>query len=155
MRKGVLGLIAALSLLCAAGVSCSRDVRVIPPAKMSRIIADMLVADQWMQTYEETRNQTDTSLVYEVLFRKYGYTFKDYDSSVNYYLRDPSVLYGIVGKSMELLEERNAELTEEVANLNKEMMVEDAPEGEVEDKKNVKKNRREKIVPLDEPELVH
>ena len=56
---------------------------------------------------------------------------------------------------MELLEERNAELTEEVANLNKEMMVEDAPEGEVEDKKNVKKNRREKIVPLDEPELVH
>lgn len=56
---------------------------------MVDIYAEMLLADQWLKDHPEYRTQADTSLFYDPILRRYGYTFKDYDISVKHYLLDP------------------------------------------------------------------
>ena len=58
--------------------SCGRGRRMISPTDMSKIYADMLVMDQWLRINAEGR-KADTTLVYEPIFNKYGYTLDDYN----------------------------------------------------------------------------
>ncbi|MBQ7622346.1 MAG: DUF4296 domain-containing protein [Bacteroidales bacterium] len=74
-----------LSLLC----SCSGRPRIIPKRTMANIYADMFLLDQWLSGHREERNAADTSLFYDPIFERYGYTFEDYDASVKHYLKDP------------------------------------------------------------------
>ena len=72
----------AAAALCVA--ACSRGPRVIPRSKMEKIYTDMLIADQWLAGFK-----ADTTLFYEPIFRKYGYTSEDFNASNEYYMRDP------------------------------------------------------------------
>ena len=73
--------------LCAA--ACSRGPKVIPRSKMEKIYTDMLLADQWLMRNQDAGFKADTTLFYEPIFRKYGYTSEDFDASNEYYMRDP------------------------------------------------------------------
>ena len=69
--------------------ACSRGPKVIPRSKMEKIYTDMILADQWLEYNTEYRDDVDTSLFYEPIFHKYGYTTDDFRASVEYYMRDP------------------------------------------------------------------
>ncbi len=76
--------LALLSLCC-----CSRKGKVIPRDEMADIYYDMFMADQWLQDHREFRETADTTLFYEALFRRHGYSTADYFQSVKHYMRDP------------------------------------------------------------------
>lgn len=85
--------------------SCRKDsAKVIPRSKLARIYAEMLVTDQWIISTPKIRNIADTSLVYDPILEKYGYTPEDYQQSVMYYLNDPERFSRILRTSGELLD---------------------------------------------------
>lgn len=83
--RHTLPLLAVLVLLCA----CSGRPRIIPRGVMTNIYADMFLADQWLEDNGAERSRADTMLFYDPIFKHYGYTFEDYDASIQHYLKDP------------------------------------------------------------------
>lgn len=102
-RLSVHILLIALAMLLA---SCQGGPRKIPEKKMIQIFADMLMADQWILTNVSERRTADTSLFYEPIFRKYGYTTEDYQYSMHHYLKNTLKFDKMVDKIEETLEER-------------------------------------------------
>ncbi len=79
----------AAAVCSVALVSCSHKGRVIPESKLTDIYAEIFLSDQWLSSHYTSRKQADTTLFYEPIFRKYGYTVKDYDASVKHYIKKP------------------------------------------------------------------
>ena len=77
----------AVAALCA--VACSRGPRIIPRSKMEKIYTDLLMADQWLAVNSDNSVAVDTTLFYEAVFRRYGFTTEDFNASLEYYMRDP------------------------------------------------------------------
>ena len=75
-------------LVLLAAVACQRT-RIIPRDTLADIYMDMFLADQVVREENIPHAQMDTTLVYEAVFRKYGYDTDDYLNSVRYYLKDP------------------------------------------------------------------
>ena len=99
--------IAALFFL--VGCSCSKP-KVISKGKLAEIYAEMLVVDQWLLEHSKYRTQADTSLVYEPIFQKYGYTTEDYRASLEHYMNDPERYSRILRRTTEILDEKLTEL---------------------------------------------
>ena len=94
-------LLAAL-LLC----SCSGKPKVIPRGTLADIYADMFFADQWLADNPKEKTRVDTMLFYDPIFRRYGYTFEDYDASVRHYLKDPEKFSKIFKNASERLKDK-------------------------------------------------
>lgn len=92
-----------LVLLMALVSSCSGRPRIIPPNTLASIYADMFLADQWLSDHSSESKRADTSLFYDPVFSRYGYTFEDYDASVKHYLKDPERFAKIFKKASEKL----------------------------------------------------
>ena len=88
MRKGLEYLVLCLAVVLCLLPSCRRG-RVISAGVMSDIYAEMFLADQWINDNSQFKKKADTSGFYEAIFKKHGYSLKDYDASVNHYLREP------------------------------------------------------------------
>ena len=107
-------------LLC----SCSGRERIIPRGVMADIYAEMFLADQWLADHPSERNKVDTTLFYDPIFRRYGYTFEDYDASVRHYLKDPEKFSKVFRKASLKLKDgrdefrRKAERLEAVREFN-------------------------------------
>ena len=84
MRRAahIVVLAVVLAVLCA----CGHRTRVIPEGKLVRIYHDMFLADQWVRDHPDNRTDVDTTLLFDPIFRRYGYAFEDYDNTVQYYL---------------------------------------------------------------------
>lgn len=93
--------------------SCHREGKVIPRGKLSKIYAEMFVADQMIQQDPTLRRMADTSWVYEPIFRKYGYTSEDYRASMEYYIQDPDRYARILRESGVILEDGLKKLKKE------------------------------------------
>ena len=80
-----------LLLLVLAGLfaSCAGRPRIIPRRVLTDIYAEMFLADQWLNDHKTERSRADTMLFYDPIFKRYGYSFEDYDASVRHYLEDP------------------------------------------------------------------
>ena len=81
-------MIPAVLLVCLLA-SCSGKPRIIPRSVMTDIYAEMFLADQWLADHSSERKKVDTTLFYDPIFARYGYTFEDYDATVQRYLKDP------------------------------------------------------------------
>ena len=80
-----------IPVLCALVLSmfsCGRA-RVIPRKTFSRIMAEMLISDQWLKNDRKLSRVADTSDVYYNIFAKYGYDVQDYRKSVVAYMDNP------------------------------------------------------------------
>ena len=75
-------------LVLLATVACQRT-RIIPRDTLEDIYMDMFLADQVVREENIPHAQMDTTLLYEAVFRKYGYDTDDYLNSVRHYLKDP------------------------------------------------------------------
>lgn len=95
--------------LCFVSLSCSRT-DLIPRSELAAIYADMYLLDQFIARKHPLRKAADTLAVYEPIFNRYGYTFEDYDKSVNKYLKDPERFIKIYEEVEEILNNRVKEL---------------------------------------------
>lgn len=103
--------IAVLAVLLLLAVSCGeKKDKVIPRGKLAEIYAEMLVLDQWILSAPGLRRNADTSLVYQPILEKYGYTAADYRKSVDVYMNDPERFSRILRTTGEILEDRLKEL---------------------------------------------
>ncbi len=104
LKVGHIALAGLVLLLLLPG--CGRRGRVIPAGKLAEIYVDMFLADQWVSDSYSSRRMADTSDFYGPIFKAHGYTFKDYDRSVNHYLHNPEGYSHLLDKSVEILEKR-------------------------------------------------
>lgn len=102
-------LLAALPLI----VSCGGKGKVIPKKKMSKIYAEMFIADQLIISDYGARSMADTTLVYEPILKKYGCTSADYRASVEYYMNDADRFARILRHSSVIVEQKIKELKKE------------------------------------------
>ena len=116
--------LAALALLLLLP-ACGRRGRVIPAGKMAEIYVDMFLADQWVSDNYGTRKVADTSDFYGPIFKAHGYSFKDYDRSVNHYLENPDNYSRLLDKSVDILEKRIKALKNEEDRREKVKELED------------------------------
>lgn len=93
----------ALSMALLSLNSC-REEGIIDEEDMAQIYAEMLLTDQWINTTPGVRMIADTSLVYEPILKKYGYTSADYRKSVDYYLNDPRTYADIMKETIKILD---------------------------------------------------
>lgn len=114
MEKRVKFLVPLLLLLCCT-ISCHRGGRIIPPAEFSDIYAEMFVADQWIKDNPAVRRDADTSDVYGPVFKRYGYSFKDYDASLKHYLGRPEKFADITTNAAKKLEDLHRAFRSEAA----------------------------------------
>lgn len=111
LKVGHIALAGLVLLLLLPG--CGRRGRVIPAGKLAEIYVDMFLADQWVSDNYSTRRVADTSDFYGPIFKAHGYTFKDYDRSVNHYLQNPEGYSRLLEKSADILEKRIKSLKDE------------------------------------------
>lgn len=108
MKRVCLILAAVLACL----LSCSKKGgRMIPADDLAAMYADMLIVDQWVRNNVSTTRSADTSLVYEPIIRRHGYTRDDYIHTVEAYLRKPGAFAEVFDKTRDLLQERSDFLT--------------------------------------------
>lgn len=123
--RHILCLLAAVILIS----SCSKEEgKVIPRGKLAKIYAEMLMVDQWIQDSPSIRYIADTTLVYDPVLEKYGYSKLDYVHTVDVYLNDPERFSRVWRSTSEILEKRHAELKkirsgiDEAEQLRREIM---------------------------------
>lgn len=106
--------ILALLVLPVLMLSCGdgKD-KVIPRNQLAEIYAEMMLVDQWMIANPVYRKQADTSLVYEPILQKYGYTSADYRKSVDVYMNDPERFSRILRTTAKVLDKRLAILQDQ------------------------------------------
>ena len=85
---------------------------------MSRIYAEMFLADQQIMQNGRLQRMADTSRVYEAIFDKYGYTLEDYRASQEKYLLDARRYAKMLKKSVDILEKENKVLKDEKQRLD-------------------------------------
>lgn len=114
MRRFLSHIPVIITLFLVMTVSCrKKDAEVIPRAKLSSIYAEMLMTDQWVMSAKGVRMIADTSLVYEPILEKYGYTTEDYIKTVDVYMEDPERFAKVFRTTVEILDERLLELKKE------------------------------------------
>lgn len=88
MKRFALIIVAAFLVL---GMnSCRKGATVIPRRTMTKIYAEMALADESLATIDwRERRDADTTRIYEAIFARYGYTTADFKASEEEYLHDP------------------------------------------------------------------
>ena len=117
LRTGHIAVAALVLLLLLPG--CGRRGRIIPTRKLADIYVDMFLADQWISDNHSSRRVADTSDFYGPIFKAHGYSFRDYDLSVNHYLGNPDNFSRLLDRSAEILEKRIKGLKDEEARREK------------------------------------
>ena len=121
MKGRAKNILMAIALVAMVVTSCNRGPRIIPRSTMVKIYCDMLLEDQWLMSNRDVYFSSDTTLVYEPVFEKYGYDTEDYRESVKYYLQDPDRFARILKKSANYLGTKQMELDKEINNeINRE-----------------------------------
>lgn len=116
-----ISVLVTLAALCLA--ACTSAGKIIPRKKMIRIYSDMFISDQWLSIHADANMAADTTLFYEPIFNKYGYTTEDYRASVEYYLKDP-VQFSRMIKEVSLSYEKKAKILKEQQGLPEQPEIE-------------------------------
>lgn len=106
-------------LLCC---SCRREV-IIPKDKMSEIIAQLYMADQYISVYHKFSAQRDSSRLFASIIDEYGYTAEDYRRSISYYLERKDSYKSIIVAAKERLIERQRILKDKISTDNFEQVL--------------------------------
>ena len=104
-------------LLLLAAVSCKGPQR-IERDDLENIFYEIFLQDQLIRANPELRHQADSSLVYEAIFNKYGYTTDDYLYSLNYYVQEPVRLAKVMDAVAERFSDEARETGEQIRFLN-------------------------------------
>lgn len=97
-------------LLGALCLGCGVPHGVIPRDDLAQIYAKMFMADQHIQSQSELRRMADTMRVYESIFKEYGYSSKDFNRSMEYYIEHPKRHIKALKKAQGILEDEKNDL---------------------------------------------
>ncbi len=81
--------------------SCKKDT--IPYGEMSKIIADMYLADGYINTDYKKVLQADSAEVYKVVIKKYGYTPEQFTKTIDDLIERPGKLKIVYQRAKEIL----------------------------------------------------
>ena len=101
----------ALVLLCFILFAGCTGKDIIEEKKMSMLLADMLVADQSLDSKFNLSNQKDSILIYPSIMRKYGVTVEQYETSVKFYMNDGDAYLKIVKQTKKILSDKEMALS--------------------------------------------
>lgn len=101
-----------IALVFLAVASCTGP-RTIPRDKLGDIFHDMFLQDQQIKSDVSLKRIADTSLVYQGIFKKYGYDTDDYLYTINKYIKDPEKLSKVFEKVAERLLEESKDIRKE------------------------------------------
>lgn len=121
IRRGHILLTFALAALCIAG--CAGRGRVIPKKDMIDLYTDMFLADQWLRDNTQARTAADTTLFFDPIFRSHGYSFNDYEKSLEYYsgrTEDLREVMDSVAKRLKSRAEYYQKLSDRIREVKKE-----------------------------------
>lgn len=90
-------------------LSCNKG-KVIPKGDFKHIYAEMFLADALLAEMPGMGRTADTSAVYESIYRKYGYTTKDYQASLKEYMKDPMRFSRTLKQAVQIIDENTKEL---------------------------------------------
>lgn len=108
--------LAVLGFAMLCGIAgCEPRAKVIPANRLSDIYADMFLADQWVNKHSDIRPQVDTMLLYDAVFKKHGYSRRDYYKSLDHYIDRPEEFQKITSVTTEKLRSRHNELKKLIA----------------------------------------
>lgn len=93
--------------------SCSRS-KVLSEKKMEDLYVDMFIADQWLRDHGDCRDKADSSLYYDVVFRKHHCTFEDYDASLKYYLGKTDKFVDLTKRVSDRLDKMADEMSKQI-----------------------------------------
>ena len=99
-----------LLLSCVLLTACKNE-KLIPKSTFTQIVTDIFLADQYFNSNSFSRSYIDTVMVYESIFNKYGYTYKDYVSSMNKYIEEPLEFALIFHESKAILSKMEKEMS--------------------------------------------
>ena len=94
-------------LVCAVAVSlflssCQKD-NILSKSKMAEIVGQMYLADQFAKQNPEFSAASDSLLMYQPIFDKYGCTLLEYRKSLKYYLADKDAYSKILKNAEDIL----------------------------------------------------
>jgi hypothetical protein len=99
-------------LSCKERVSTTKRIPsdIISKEKMAMILADIHIAENMFPgSAQKDSAQIKIRTVYETVYKKYGITKKEFDKSLNYYLKNPDRLAEVYDQVTEILNTRNVE----------------------------------------------
>ena len=102
----------ALVLLCFIFLAGCAGRDIIEEKKMSLLLADMLLADQSLESNFNLMNQKDSILIYPSIMRKHGVTVEQYETSVKYYMDEGDAYLKIVKQTRSILSDKEKALNE-------------------------------------------
>lgn len=105
-------------VVLAAVVGCGEK-GVINKHTMASIVAEMYLADQYIERNPDMRGQTDSLAVYPAVIQRNGHTVEEYIASVKYYLQRDDEYNKILKSAMTSMEEYANELDVEIKRLEK------------------------------------
>ncbi len=92
----------------------------ISSKKMPLIIAEIHIAEKYINLNHEILLNNDSTRYFEPIFKKYGYSSKDFKKALSYYLTRPAKLNKIYAKALLILEEKESETDELIYRKAKE-----------------------------------
>ena len=101
----------ALVLLCFILLLGCKGKDIVEEKKMSMLLADMLLADQSLESKYNLLNQKDSILIYPSIMRKYGVTVEQYEASVKYYMNEGDSYLKIVKETKKILSDKEKALS--------------------------------------------
>jgi len=103
-------------LVILVATSCSKNV--IDDDDLPKILADIYMADRYVLNSPVNIRKADSSLIYEPILNKYGYTTEDFVYTIDYYLPRPVKLKSYFTDAKKILEERELNVSNKLAVIN-------------------------------------
>lgn len=111
--KPILAVVVAYAVMGCGGKG------IINKDAMSRIVAQMYLADQYVERNPDMNGQTDSLAVYQAVIERNGHTVEEYYASVKHYLQKDDEYNKILKRAMSSMEEYLKVLDAEVLRLEK------------------------------------
>lgn len=123
--KIVLALLAATLCLWACSSSGKKG-RVIPEDRMVDLYVDMFISDAWLKDNKAAKARADTTLFFDPIFKRHGYTFDDYEKSIQFYSGDMETFSKILDSAARILSAKSTELEKKDAEILRARHLEDS-----------------------------
>jgi hypothetical protein len=96
---------------------CCSNRGIIDSDKIPHILADMLIADRSLMQDFKNIQKVDTTMLYEPVLNRYGYTTRDFIRTMDFYLPRPAKLKSFYMKAKDILDSRNSEIDKKIADI--------------------------------------
>lgn len=93
---------------------------------MVDLYVDMFISDAWLKDNKDAKARADTTLFFDPIFRRHGYTFDDYERSIQFYSGDMETFSKILDSAARILSDKSAELEKKDAAILRARHLEDS-----------------------------